>query len=128
MGSKRRKKTEMEFAGSVRCPSLVLALGSTLLCGAQAGAQVLVDDFNDDHIDPDVWTVVLYGSGAQVAEVNQELEFSMPADSSGTEFGSRLVSRFLLRGDFDIQVDFSLLQWPDVQRRADGHRIDRQLL
>jgi hypothetical protein len=36
----------------------------------------------------------------------------MPSNSSGTEFGSRLVSLFLLRGDFDIQVDFSLLQWP----------------
>jgi hypothetical protein len=84
-----------------------------LLCGAQAGAQVFVDDFNDNHINPDIWTVDLYGSGAQIAEVNQELLFTMPSTASGTEFGSRLVSRFLMRGDFDLQVDFSLLDWPD---------------
>jgi hypothetical protein len=36
----------------------------------------------------------------------------MPAASNGVEFGARLVSLFRLRGDFDIQVDFSLPQWP----------------
>lgn len=102
----------MYFSASKRCSSIVLALCSMLLCGAQSRAQVFVEDFNDDHIDPDNWAVVLYGSGAQIAEVNQELQFTMPSNSSGTEFGSRLVSLFLLRGDFDIRVDFSLLRWP----------------
>jgi hypothetical protein len=102
----------MYVTASERRLSVVLALCAMLLCGAQAGAQVFVEDFNDDHIDPDHWAVDLYGSGAQIAEVNQELQFTMPSNSSGTEFGSRLVSHFLLRGDFDIHVDFSLLQWP----------------
>lgn len=78
-----------------------------------ARAQEFVDDFDDNHIDPDTWSVVLYGSGAQVAEQNQELEFFMPSSASGSEFGVRLVSVFELRGDFDIQVDFRLLEWPD---------------
>jgi hypothetical protein len=78
-----------------------------------ARAQVFVDDFNDNMIDPGTWTVVLYGNGAQLAEQNQELDFFMPASSSGAEFGARLVSVFQLRGDFDIRVDFRLLQWPD---------------
>lgn len=102
----------MYISASHRRSSIVLALCPMLLCGAQAGAQVFVDDFNDSHIDPDIWAVDLYGSGAQIAEVNQELQFTMPSNASGTEFGSRLVSRFLLRGDFDIQVNFGLLQWP----------------
>jgi len=102
----------MHVSASERRSSLVLALCAMLLWGAQAGAQVFVDDFNDNHIDPDTWAPVLYGSGAQIAEVNQELQFTMASDSSGTEFGARLVSLFLLRGDFDIQVDFSLLEWP----------------
>jgi hypothetical protein len=37
----------------------------------------------------------------------------MPAAAAGDEFGARLVSVFQLHGDFDIQVDFSLPQWPD---------------
>ncbi|MGD8452105.1 MAG: hypothetical protein PVJ57_09830 [Phycisphaerae bacterium] len=102
----------MHVSAFERRSSLVFVLCVTLLWGAQAGAQVFVDDFNDNYIDPRVWAPVLYGSGAQLAEVNQELQFTMPSTSSGTEFGSRLVSQFLLRGDFDIQVDYSLLQWP----------------
>jgi hypothetical protein len=103
---------EMYVTAFQRRLSVVLALCSMLLCGAQAGTQVFVEDFNDDHVDPDHWAVDLYGSGAQMAEVNHELEFTMPSSSSGSEFGARLVSRFLLRGDFDIKVDFNLLRWP----------------
>jgi hypothetical protein len=77
-----------------------------------ARAQVFVDDFDDNFIDPGTWSVALYGAGAQLAEQSQELEFFMPASSSGAEFGARLVSVFRLRGDFDIRVDFRLLQWP----------------
>lgn len=77
-----------------------------------AHAQVFVDDFDDDHVDPHAWSIEVYGSGAQIAEQNQQLEFFMPAKASGDEFGVRLVSVFALRGDFDIQVDFGLLDWP----------------
>jgi hypothetical protein len=93
------------------CAALALLLGS-LSAAALALAQVYVDDFNDNQIDPGVWSVVLYGSGAQIAEQNQELELFMPASASGTEFGARLVSVFQLHGSFDIQVDFSLIDWP----------------
>jgi len=89
-----------------------LALLAVLPLGTPAHAQVFVDDFNDNQIDPAIWSVSLYGSGAQLAEQNQELEFLMPAASHGVEFGARLVSLFRLRGDFDIQVDFSLPLWP----------------
>lgn len=75
-------------------------------------AQVFVDTFDDNHIAVDVWSVELYGFGAQLAEQNQRLEFFMPANASGSEFGARLISRFELRGDFDIRVDFALLEWP----------------
>ncbi len=55
----------------------------------------------------------LYGSGAAATEQAQHLEFTIQAGGSGTEFGARVTSVFLLRGDFDIQVDFAMLQWPD---------------
>ena len=83
-----------------------------LLVTTSVSAQVFVDDFNDNSIDPNVWSVELYGLGAEVAEQNQELEFTMTAGASGGEFGARLTSVFLLRGDFDIQIDFRLLEWP----------------
>jgi hypothetical protein len=54
----------------------------------------------------------VYGSGPQIAEANQELEISIPGTSAGGDFGCKLASIFLLRGDFDVQVDFRLLTWP----------------
>lgn len=86
------------------CPALLIV--------APASAKVFSDEFADNSIDPSVWSLDLYGSGAQVVEQNQQLEFVMLASSSGDEFGARLVSVFKLRGDFDIQVDFNLMQWP----------------
>lgn len=100
----------MSTARSCHCAAMAVLL---LLVGAPASAQEFIDDFNDNHIDPDVWSLTNYGSGTQLSEQNQRLEFHFPSNASGTEFGARLISRFELRGDFDIQVDFQLLDWPD---------------
>ena len=92
--------------------NLCLALCFAVLLGTQARAEVLLEDFNDNSIDPALWTTYVYGSGPQLAEVNQQLEIVIPGTSSGVDFGVKLASEFLLRGDFDVQVDFRLLAWP----------------
>lgn len=96
--------------------ALMVGLGWALclvpFLGTQATAQVLLEDFNDNSIDPTVWIVEQFGSGPQLAETNQRLEILFPAASSGIAFGASLVSRFLLRGDFDVQADFHLVKWP----------------
>ncbi len=92
--------------------ALALSLCLSVSVVTPARAQGFVEDFDDNSIAGDIWSVVLYGNGAQMAEQNQELEFFLPASSSGDEFGARLVSVFQLRGDFDLRVDFRLLDWP----------------
>jgi hypothetical protein len=91
--------------------SLCFAFCSLLLC-PRASAEVFREDFNDNQIDPTLWTAPAYGTGPQIAAVNQELEIAIPSWSYGTDFGAKLHSNFLLRGDFDVQVDFRLLTWP----------------
>jgi hypothetical protein len=86
--------------------------GTHLLVGVQAGAEVFREDFNDNHIDSALWTPSVYGTGPQIAEVNQELEIAIPGWSHGGDFGAKLQTNFRLRGDFDVQVDFRLLAWP----------------
>ena len=54
----------------------------------------------------------MYGTGPQLTEQNQELEIAIPGWSYGGDFGAKLSSSFLFRGDFDVQVDFCLLTWP----------------
>lgn len=91
---------------------LCLALSSVFFHSVQTRADFFFDDFNDNFIDPAVWTAYVYGSGPQIDETNQQLEMWMPSSSSGGDFGVKLASNFLLHGDFDVQVDFRLLTWP----------------
>jgi hypothetical protein len=102
----------MRLASLAPGAALGWALCLVLFPGTQAHAQVFLEDFNDNSIDLDLWTVDLFGSGPLLAEVNQQLQIEFPGSSSGVAFGGGLVSNFLLRGDFDVQVDYRLLTWP----------------
>jgi len=83
-----------------------------LLPVTPASAEVFREDFNDNYIDPALWIVQMYGSGPELTETNQELQIFFPRYSSGGDFGFILRSTWLLRGDFDVQVDFRLITWP----------------
>lgn len=67
----------------------------------------LNDDFNDNFLNPNLWFVLNPPAGT-VAEVNQRLEITIGPGFQGTGIGSR----YRLVGDFDVQMDFILLNWP----------------
>ena len=102
----------MKLVSTVVRVSLCLALCWVLQVGSHARAEVLIEDFNDNYLDPTLWRAYVYGSGPQLSETNQQLRIEIPGTSSGGDFGVKLASNFLLRGDFDVQVDFLLLNWP----------------
>ena len=83
-----------------------------LVLGTQSRAADVFDDFDDNVIDPALWTASAYGVGPQIAEVNGQLQLVIPATSSGTDFGAKAVTTCRFRGDFDVQVDYRLLTWP----------------
>jgi hypothetical protein len=75
-----------------------------------------LDSFSDDRIDPFWFGPNIVGSGPSVSQANGQLEVSIPSDtlndpSAGYADGGVSMSCRLL-GDFDIQVDYRLLQWP----------------
>jgi len=80
------------------------------------------DDFNDNTINSNLWSAGQWG-GPTVDEINQRLEIFFPWDSAGEGFGADYWSKCLLRGDFDIQVDFSLLDWPSVDQLGTGNGV-----
>lgn len=84
----------------------------------QTTGGIFFDDFGDDAINS-IWAATIFGSDPTVAETNQRLEITFPANSAGDSFGAGYVSKCQLRGDFDIQVDYSLLVWPS----SNGIRI-----
>ena len=68
------------------------------------------DDFNDNSIDPNGWFVTLDPSGTgTIIETNQRLEMLKTQSGSGY---LGLASKCKVQSDFDVQVDFTLLNWP----------------
>lgn len=55
---------------------------------------------------------VFYDGGTGASETNGRLEITFPAISSGYSFAAGYQSKFLLVGDYDMQVKYDLLAWP----------------
>lgn len=71
----------------------------------------LSDDFNDNRTD--VSRFINWGlGGPEAVEVNGRVEVTIPASSTGEIFGAGYVSACALTGDFDLQIEYQLLQWP----------------
>ena len=90
---------------------------------------IFVEDFNDDSLS-DSWTKTLpstSGTGVTVVETNQRLEVTLAADAhsdgSGV-FDGGVVSEVRVSGDFDIQADYALLEWPNGNNVHVGVFID----
>jgi len=75
------------------------------------------DDFNDNIIDLAKWHVPDFDAPfGLVAEVNQQLEMSLTSDNTKDNFGIAMSATWQLAGDFDIQVDYHLLIWPEENK------------
>jgi hypothetical protein len=90
--------------------SLILVLSSTPTI--EATQATLSDNFNDNRLDLVKWLSFEDG-GPTITEVNNRLEITIPADSADQfSFIAEIVSACVLTGDYDIQVDYDLLEWP----------------
>ena len=97
---------------------LVIAFGSAMSQPVQlyvaktpASATALSDDFKGSAIDASKWNVaVVPAAVGTVTETNQRLEMQHVAPGVVSYLG--LQSRWKLSGDFDVQVDYRLLNWP----------------
>jgi dipeptidyl aminopeptidase/acylaminoacyl peptidase len=75
-----------------------------------------LDPFDGDRIDPFWFGPTIVGSGPSVSQTNGRLEVSIPSDTLNdpsrgfTDAG--VSTQCHLLGDFDVQVDYQLLQWP----------------
>jgi hypothetical protein len=68
------------------------------------------DNFNGTSIDPNRWHDLTPppGFSVSVSETSQRLEITEGAGAGG----GGIVSQCSVSGDFDVQVDYPLLNWP----------------
>lgn len=91
----------------------------TSVPSGHAGTAVLLDDFNDNSVQTAHWQPLIIGAGVTTAEANGRLEVEFESTAAGSLFMGGLRSACALVGDFDMQVDFELLDWP----AANGVRV-----
>ena len=104
---------------SVTLLALVL-LFIGLLSNCALATPVFVDTFDDGILDPGYWSTIIDGTGPSIAETNGRLELTIPATSTSSNdvLAAECRTTFLLRGDFDFQADYLLLDWPHIDSKC----------
>jgi hypothetical protein len=103
--------------------SLMFIAGLLFILIPPVIGETLSDDFNANTVNSSLWTVETLGTGPSISEINQRLEITIPSNSVETGnglFSAGLVSVFKLRGNFDVQIDFNLLDWPSANGVRSG--------
>jgi hypothetical protein len=72
----------------------------------------IVDNFDATSINTFLWAPFHDSPQQRVTQQTGELRVKIDAASAGDEFGAGLKSRFRLKGDFDMMVDYRLITWP----------------
>jgi hypothetical protein len=101
MSSAYRKKTIL---------LVLLLLAVTLLAVSPSRGAVITENFDNNLFNDDLFWIFSMGSGVTATVANERLEIGIPAAVGG--FGNIGIVDYLFLGDFDLQVDFSLLNWP----------------
>jgi len=77
----------------------------------------MLENFEASAMNPSVWSLFIDGIGPTAVQKDGYLEVTIPTDTREAEephsFGGGYKSVKCLRGDFDIQVDYHLLDWPE---------------
>lgn len=91
-----------------------LLVTACLIALPPAWGGTIIDNFDDNSIDTSLWTII-QDPYITVQETGGRLRFTMAANLPSTELhGSAISSKFVLSGDFDMQVDYYLVTspWP----------------
>jgi len=79
---------------------------------------LIADSFGGATIDETIWTQFMDGTGWTMSAADGHLEFNFqpgtqPNSSDGT-YGGHVGTNCSFPGDFDAQVDFTLVDWPSA--------------
>ena len=96
---------------SQRCGNYLMNVDGTGETDLSLVRAPFLDDFDDNYRDP-IWHSLTVGSGASVAETNGRLEITLAADAAGSDIEGHYGLNCSLPGDFDMETDYSLVEWP----------------
>jgi hypothetical protein len=87
-----------------------MAIFLTVVVLPGLASPVFYDDF-DDNTRSTYW-ISFADPNVTIAEANHRLEITFFVGASGNQFGAGYQSKWALKGNFDAQVDYELIDWP----------------
>ena len=91
---------------------LIICLGS--LYPARSNAGTITDNFDGAAINHRLWQPYNYDQRQRWAQQGGELRIQIDGASVGETFGAGVNSNFLLKGNFEVTVDYWLIKWPNA--------------
>jgi len=103
----------------------LLFLAVIHLAASPSQGGIITENFNNNQYNTNYWWIYSIGAGTIATVTNNRLEITLPASPGGTLYLGNMGSNFKLAGDFDMQVDFSLLTWPAYNASQVGLTISQ---
>ncbi len=72
----------------------------------------LDDSFDDGVLNTCAWSYATGGAGVSGEEIDGVFQITFEPDANGDSFSASLTTTCELTGDYDIQVDYVLIEWP----------------
>ncbi|MCX5888404.1 MAG: hypothetical protein NTY36_03010 [Deltaproteobacteria bacterium] len=91
-----------------------------LLSAAVCQGGTLSDNFDGNAINTRLWKAFQDSQNQRVFQEQGELRIQIDGTSVGKKFSAGLNSKFLLKGNFQISVDFRMITWPAGNGTAMG--------
>lgn len=95
--------------GKLGLGGMILLLALHLWLAPAYGSGTITENFVDNQYNTDLWSLWSMGEGVSVQVANNRLEGTV----SGNGYAGLIGWGFTLIGDFEMRVDFTLLNWPD---------------
>lgn len=93
-----------------------LILAASLVGFLPSSLSLVFDNFDDNVTDPTKWITSVTGTALTILEEQGQLQIALSANAEDAPgqgyFGASYISVCQLQGDFDLQVDYLLLDWP----------------
>jgi hypothetical protein len=93
---------KLRFGGIMLLAALLLWLSPAF------GSGTITENFTNNQYDTDLWYLWNMGQGTTAQVTNDRLEVTV----SGNGYAGLNFSGYTLIGDFDVKVDFTLIDWP----------------
>ena len=103
---------------------LWLAVALFAASPSQAGGTI-TENFDNNQYNQNLWWVESMGDGVTSVVTNNSLQITLPASVGGTLYMGLMGGAFTLSGDFEMVVDFDLLDWPSNNQAQIGLSINQ---